>query len=170
MNLRNAKLDDLPTIVSIYNSTIESRMVTADMLPVTVEEKISWFNKHHSKRPLWIVEQDNDTIGWVSLQDFYGRPAYDGTAEISIYLDEKWRGKGFGKMILELSISRAVPLEIHTLLGYIFAHNITSLQLFTNAGFMEWAHLPAIAVIDGNNFSLKIFGKKIMPNSVIPSQ
>jgi L-amino acid N-acyltransferase YncA len=45
---------------------------------------------------LWIVENDeSEIIGWVSFQDFYGRSAYDGTAEISIYLDEKFRGKGY---------------------------------------------------------------------------
>lgn len=32
-----ARLEDLPRIVEIYNSTIESRMVTADLEPVTVE-------------------------------------------------------------------------------------------------------------------------------------
>jgi phosphinothricin acetyltransferase len=161
MIFRNASPEDLPAIVSIYNSTIESRMVTADMTPVTVEEKLSWFHEHHAQRPLWIVEEDNHTIGWISLQDFYGRPAYSGTAEISIYLHEKWRGRGFGKIILEQSIQRAAGLQIHTLLGYIFAHNITSLQLFAKAGFEEWAHLPDIAIMDGKNYSLKILGKKI---------
>lgn len=36
-------------------------------------------------------------VGWLSFQDFYGRKAYDITAEISIYLDEKFRGRGYGK-------------------------------------------------------------------------
>ena len=158
---RNATPEDLPEIVSIYNSTIESRLVTADLVPVTVEEKLPWFYEHHSKRPLWIVADDNQTLGWVSLQDFYGRPAYNGTAEISIYLHERWRGKGYGKKILERSIRYAATLQIHTLLGYIFAHNTVSLQLFSNAGFVEWAHLPGIAIMDGNDYSLKILGKKL---------
>ena len=36
-NLRNATEHDLPAIVAIYNATIPSRMVTADLDPVTVE-------------------------------------------------------------------------------------------------------------------------------------
>lgn len=161
MIFRNADQEDLPIIVDIYNSTIESRMVTADMAPVTVEEKLPWFYEHHTQRPLWMVEDNNQIIGWVSLQDFYGRPAYNGTAEISIYLHEKWRGKGLGQHILALSIQKAPDLQIQNLLGYIFAHNLKSLQLFTKAGFEEWAHLPGIAMMDGNNYSLKILGKRI---------
>ncbi|MEO7263423.1 MAG: N-acetyltransferase family protein [Ferruginibacter sp.] len=161
MIFRNATPEDLPAIVSIYNSTIGSRMVTADVEPVTVEEKLSWFHEHYTQRPLWIVEEDNQPIGWVSFQDFYGRPAYNGTAEISIYLHQKWRGKGLGKTILEMSILKATDLEIHTLLGYIFEHNIISLQLFAKSGFEEWAHLPGIAIMDGINYSLKILGRKV---------
>ena len=81
---RDAKLADLEKIVDIYNTTIASRMVTADTDPISVESRIQWFNEHTpEKRPLWVVENDkNDIVGWVSLQSFYGRPAYDGTVEI----------------------------------------------------------------------------------------
>ncbi len=37
----HASLDDLPSIVEIYNTTIESRMVTADLEPVTIESSRS---------------------------------------------------------------------------------------------------------------------------------
>ncbi|MBS1495752.1 MAG: N-acetyltransferase [Bacteroidetes bacterium] len=163
MKFRNAGLDDLPVIVAIYNSTIAGRMVTADLKPVQVAEKINWYNNHTAdKRPLWMVETDEDeVIGWVSFQDFYGRPAYAGTAEVSIYLDEKYRGKGFGKKILEYVFTKCKGLCIDTLLGFIFAHNAASIQMFMALGFEEWGHLKDIANMDGELCSLKIFGKKI---------
>lgn len=165
MHFRDAIPTDLPTIVAIYNSTIASRMVTADTAPVSTESRRQWFDAHSSnKHPLWIVE-DNDgiIIGWVSFQAFYGRPAYDGTAEISIYLDPLQRGKGYGKKILQYCIDNAGTLHINTLLGFIFAHNIPSLQLFTALGFEEWGHLKNIAVLDGIERSLKILGKRVSP-------
>lgn len=163
MQFRDATIEDLPIIVAIYNSTIPGRMVTADTSAVTVADKLQWFNEHNTQtRPLWIVEEDDkNIIGWVSFQDFYGRPAYNGTAEISIYLDETKRGKGYGKKILEYAIAKSPSLGIHTLLGFIFAHNITSLQLFLQLGFEEWANLLDIAVLDEKSRSLKILGKKI---------
>lgn len=158
----DAVLADLDQIVAIYNSTIKSRMVTADLEPVSVQSKIAWFKEHTpDKRPLWTVKKSKEIIGWVSFQNFYGRPAYNGTAEISIYLHPDYRGKGLGKQILLHSINRCASLGINTLLGYIFEHNEPSLKLFLNAGFEEWAHLPNIAKLDGIERSVKILGKRI---------
>ena len=163
LSYRDATLNDLPKIVEIYNSTISSRMVTADTEPVTVESRIKWFGEHTSdSRPLWVVENQNQNIiGWISFQNFYGRPAYNSTAEISIYLDSGQRGKGIGKQVLKYSIDLAKQLGIKTLLGFLFAHNEPSLKLFKHFGFEEWATLPNIAVLDGIERSLKILGKRI---------
>lgn len=163
LKYRDAEQKDLEIIVGIYNSTVPTRMVTADTEPVSVESRRQWFNEHTAdKRPLWVVENDKDEIiGWVSFQNFYGRPAYDATSEISIYLHEKARGKGLGKELLEYSIKKSPSFHIKTLLGFIFAHNEASLRLFRNAGFEEWACLPDIAVLDGQERSLKILGMRV---------
>ena len=163
LHFRDASQQDLSSIVGIYNSTIATRMVTADTEPVSVESRQPWFDEHVSgKRPLWVLENDQkEIIGWVSFQNFYGRPAYDATAEISIYLHESARGKGIGRDVLAYSIKQAPSFGIKTLLGFIFAHNEPSLKLFRNAGFEEWAYLPNIAVLDGQEKGLKILGKRI---------
>jgi L-amino acid N-acyltransferase YncA len=163
MHFRNAEIEDLPVIVEIYNSTVAGRMVTADTEPVQVHEKEEWFHEHNDDtRPLWIAEDEqSEIIGWASFQSFYGRPAYSGTAEVSIYLHEDHRGKGYGKAILIHCINKAPELKLHTLLGYIFAHNTASITLFEKLGFEEWANLKDIAIMDSNYYSLKILGRKI---------
>jgi L-amino acid N-acyltransferase YncA len=163
MRFRDATLKDLPAIVEIYNSTVPGRMVTADTEPVCVESRIKWLEEHTpEKRPLWVVEDEhNNMMGWVSLQSFYGRPAYNATAEISIYLHAAARGKGLGKLVLKSALEKAPSLGIKTLLGFIFAHNIPSLSLFQNMGFEQWAHLPNIAVLDEVERSLIIMGKRL---------
>jgi len=163
MQFRDATIEDLPVIVAIYNSTIAGRMVTADTNPVAVADRVQWFNQHNKyKRPLWIAEDDNGKIaGWISFQDFYGRPAYNGTSEISIYVDENERGKGYGKKMLVYAIEKSPSLGITTLLGFIFAQNISSLRLFEKMGFKEWAHLENIAVLDDRECSLKILGRRV---------
>jgi len=163
LNYRDAVQDDLARIVEIYNSTIPTRMVTADTEPVTVESRQKWFDEHNpSKRPLWVIEKpDNKIIGWVSFQSFYGRPAYDATVELSIYLDSDQRGKGLGKEILQYCIDIAPGFGIKTLLGFILSHNEPSLKLFRHFGFDDWATLPNIALLDGQERSLKILGKRI---------
>lgn len=166
LKYRNATQNDLTKIVEIYNSTIASRMVTADTEPVSVNSKQKWFDEHSAdKRPLWVIEDaSNKIIGWVSFQSFYGRPAYDATVEISIYLDTEQRGKGLGKEILQYCIDQAPSFGIKTLLGFIFSHNEPSLKLFRHFGFEDWATLPNIAVLDGVERGLKILGKRITDN------
>jgi len=163
LKFRNANIEDLDGIVAIYNSTIASRTVTADTEPVTVESRSKWFYEHDTvKRPLWVVEDTaNNMIGWVSFQSFYGRPAYDATAEISIYLESTQRGKGAGKQILSYCIRMAPVYGIRNLLGFIFSHNTASLKLFRSFGFEEWGVLPDVAVLDGQTKSLTIVGRKI---------
>ena len=163
MHFRNAELKDLDRIVEIYNSTINDRMATADTAFQTTTDKKAWFENHNPQtRPIWMVEDESENfLGWVSIQDFYGRPAYSGTAEVSIYLAAAHRGKGLGKIILEKAVEKCKELELHTLLGFIFAHNKASIKLFENAGFTSYGLLPDVAYMDENPFSLCIMGKKI---------
>jgi phosphinothricin acetyltransferase len=165
MNLifRDAHLNDLPGIVAIYNATIPSRMVTADLEPVSVKSKMNWFHEHSAdRRPLWVIENEqSEMLGWVSFQDFYGRIAYNATAEISIYIDTAYQGKGIGRQALQYSMDHCGHLHIKTLLGFIFTHNTPSLKLFYQMGFEDWATLPNIANLDGIERSLKIVGKRV---------
>jgi L-amino acid N-acyltransferase YncA len=162
MIFRNATREDLPKIVEIYNTTVASRIVTADTEPVSVESRVRWFDEHNStSRPLWMIEDEGKIIGWASFQSFYGRPAYNATVEVSIYLDPSQRGKGYGKKVLQHVMEEAPALEVKTLLGFIFAHNEPSLRLFEGFGFKPWANFPNIAVLDGIERSLIILGKRV---------
>ena len=159
---RLARFDDLPAIVAIYNSTVAGRMVTADTEPVSVESRHAWFHAHTpEKRPMWVVEEGGRIIGWLSYSDFYGRPAYAGTAELSIYLHEDARGKGLGKYLLAEAIRFAPELKVHTLLGFIFGHNLPSLKLFEGFQFARWATMPGVATLDGIERDLIILGKRV---------
>jgi len=168
---RPATLNDLPAIVAIYNSTVASREVTADTEPVTVASRLAWFHEHTpERRPLWVIELDDDVsdpaseapiVGWISYSNFYGRPAYAGTAEVSIYIEESWRGKGVGRYALAEAIAFAPSIRVHTLLGFIFGHNLPSLALFGKFGFGTWANLPRVANLDGVERDLIILGKRV---------
>jgi L-amino acid N-acyltransferase YncA len=162
LQFRHATLEDLPKIIDIYNSTIASRMVTADTEPVTIDSRLSWFHEHGAKhRPLYVITEQDQIAGWISFQSFYGRPAYNGTAEISIYIDQSFRGKGIGRIAMEKAILECPELGIHTVLGFIFGHNVPSLALFEKFGFEKWGTLPKVAVLDQIERDLIIVGKRI---------
>ncbi len=159
---RLARQEDLDAIVAIYNSTIASRQVTADTEPVSVASRQAWFDEHTpEKRPLWVAEHDGTVIGWLSYSNFYGRPAYAGTAELSVYLHESARGKGLGRYFLEQAMAFAPTIQVHTLLGFVFGHNEPSLKLFEALAFERWANMPRVATLDGVERDLVILGKRV---------
>ena len=163
---RFARFDDLAAIVAIYNSTIASRQVTADLTEISVASREGWFHEHTPDfRPLWVVEADlgngTEVVGWMSFSDFKKRAAYDGTVEVSVYLAPAARGQGIGAYCLQLAEDYAPTIGVNTLLGYIFGHNTPSLRLFEKFGYAQWANMPRIATLDGIERDLIIVGKRL---------
>ncbi len=162
MNVRDAAVDDLPAIVEIYNAAIPGRMATADLDPVSVESRRTWFAEHSpDHRPLWVLEDGGEICAWLSFQPFYGRPAYSATAELSVYVAPRAHRLGFGKILVQRAVEHAPRLGIRTLLGFIFGHNEPSLALFRGFGFETWAHLPRVAELDGVERDLLILGRRV---------
>jgi L-amino acid N-acyltransferase YncA len=162
MNIRYAKEIDLPAIIGIYNASIPGRQATADLEPISVESRLDWFRSHSpDKYPIWVIGDRGEITGWLSLQEFYRRPAYHKTAEISIYIASAWQSKGLGKELLRHAITQCPNLGIITILGFIFGHNHPSLNLFASFGFAQWGCMPKIAELDGIERDVIVFGLRI---------
>lgn len=162
MHIRDATPKDLPAIVAIYNATVPTRLVTADTEPVSVASREPWLAEHSpARRPLWVAEENKQVAGWLSYSSFYGRPAYESTCEISVYLAAEYRRRGLGTQLLRQCIEHAPRIGVATLLGFIFAHNEPSLRLFEKLGFARWGHLPRVAVLDGVERDLVIVGRRV---------
>jgi len=160
--IRDALESDLPIIVDIYNATVPTRMVTAELEPTTVEARLPWFREHSpDQHPFWVAVSDSCVIGWLDFKKFLPRCAYRGTVEISVYVDEKFRRQGVARHLLEEAIARGPSLGITALVGLIFAHNEPSLKLFERLGFERWGLLPRIARLDNLERDLTIVGRHV---------
>lgn len=164
MKIRNALFSDLPEIIRIYNTSIPTRIATADTEPISVESRLDWFAKHNPQsRPLWVLEIDREVAAWIGLTSFYGgRPAYNATAEVSIYIAPQHQGKGYGTMLVRRMIEYCPNLQVTTLLAMYFDHNDASRRMFEKLGFEQMGHLPEIAVLDGKKYGLIIAAYKIV--------
>ena len=162
MIIRDAGEADLPTIVEIYNEAIRGRISTAQLDPVSVEERLPWFREHSPEsHPLWMAEIEGQIAGWLSFHSFITRCAYRSTAEISVYVSAKLRRLGVGRTLLEKAIAHSPRLEINALVGCIFGHNEPSLRLFERLGFERWGFLPRIARVDDVERDLVMVGRHI---------
>ena len=166
MKIRDAIEADLPAIVDIYNATVPTRMVTAELEPVSVERRVPWFREHTpDSYPLWVVETDDQIAGWLSFKEFIPRSAYRGTSELSVYVGEKFRRSGIARRLLEEAMKRSPALGLSALLGLIFAHNEPSLRLFAQLGFQRWGLLPRVARLDGVERDLIIVGRHVVSHA-----
>src|ERR1700737_3425041 len=108
MKIREAVESDLPAIIDIYNAAVATRVATAQLEPVTLEDRRDWLKEHSPNRhPFLVLEIDGHIAGWLTLKSFLPRCAYRGTAELSVYVDEKFRRRGIAKRLIEEAIARA---------------------------------------------------------------
>lgn len=162
MEIRDAVETDLPAVVEIYNSTVPTRIVTADTEPVSVESRLAWFHEHDPEgHPIWVAEVEGEIAGWLSFESFNKRPAYHATAEVSIYIAETHRRKAIGRRLLGEALRRSPELSSKTLTAGAFAHNGPSLELFEGFGFERWAFYPRVAELDGVERDLVVLGLRL---------
>ncbi|MEX2380856.1 MAG: N-acetyltransferase family protein [Opitutales bacterium] len=158
LHVRDATEADLPSIVDIYNQSIPDGWSTADTVPITVAARLEWFHKHDpKKRPLWVAEIDGKTIAWIGLTSFYGgRPAYDATSEVSLYIATHYHRRGIGTFLKRRIIEHCPELGVTSLLSMHFDHNAATRRMNERLGFQRVGHLPEIAVIHGQKRGLII--------------
>jgi len=137
-------------------------MATADTGPVTVESRREWFGEHTPDRhPLWVDERDGEVAGWLSLGTFYNRPAWDITAEVSVYVASAHQREGVATVLLEAAIAAAPALGLRVLIGIIFGHNEPSLALFKRSGFEQWGFMPGATELDEVERDVVFVGRRV---------
>jgi phosphinothricin acetyltransferase len=161
IRIQAAVADDLQPIVSIYNASIPGRLATADLEPVTVADRVAWFERHHAARPLWVARAEGEVVGWLSFESFYGRAAYERTAEISVYVAPGRQRLGIGHRLLSTAVERGPELGLSVLLGFIFGHNTPSLALFEGLRFTRAGTLGQVAELDGVLCDLVILWRRV---------
>ena len=161
--IRVASESDLPAIVEIYNQAVEQRFATADLRPVTVDQRRAWFDDHGpSSYPIYVFEQNQAVLGWCSFSSYRsGREAVRGTAEISYYVGLESQGQGVGSALVAHAVREAPRLGKRVLFGILLERNHASIRLMEKCGFELWGRLPDVAIIDGELVSHLYYGRRV---------
>ena len=163
VTIRTATINDLSSIVAIYNEAVEQRFATADLQPVTVNQRSAWFHEHDpASLPIYVAEREGVVVGWCSLSAYRsGRAAVKRTAEISYYVSAAVRRRGVGTALVQHAIEQAPHLGKRVLFGILLEKNASSIRLLTQCGFTLWGRLPDVAEIDGELVSHVYYGRNI---------
>ena len=154
--IRNATVHDIPAITEIYNEAILKTTSTFDTEPKTESEQIKWFQAHGSKNPVIVAVFATEITGWASLNAYSDRLGYADTAEVSLYIAEKFRGQGVGRALLKQLLVQGKEGGLYTVLARITEGNQISIDLHQEFGFVRVGVLRELGIKFGKRIDVHI--------------
>ena len=123
--------EDWPRVKQIYECGIATGHATFQNAAPDWEE----WDKSHIQSCRLVARDGELVIGWAALTSVSGRCVYAGVAELSVYIDEGYRGKGNGDKLLKELILQSELHQFWTLQAGIFPENISSIKMHLSNGF-----------------------------------
>lgn len=159
LKIRDAHIKDLKDITEIYNEAIVNTNATFDIKKKTIGEMKEWFTSHGSKNPIIIAEKDKKIVGWAALSKYDRKKAYIDTAELSLYVLEKYQGEGIGKKLMEKILKNGEKAGLHAVIARITEGNIVSIYLHKEFGFEKVGTLKKVGRKFGKILDVHILEK-----------
>lgn len=145
MEIRTLTPEDYTQVASIYKQGIDTGLATFQT------EATDWteWDKSHLPHSRLVTVIDNHVVGWAALSPVSNRCVYAGVGEVSIYIDEKHRGKGIGKLLLEKLVTESEYNGLWTLQAGVFPDNVGSIKLHEACGFRQVGYREKIGQMKG---------------------
>ena len=139
ITVRDATIDDLPSIAAIYTHYTLRTTTTFNIEVRTPREWRDRFQAHIVEGPYQLlVAVEGDTIlGYVETQQFRPKPAYARSVEISVYVSPDALGRSIGGLLFDALFARldADP-RFHRAFSIIALPNDASIALHERFGFV----------------------------------
>ncbi len=145
MVIRDMKPSDWEEVARIYLEGIATGFATFETKAPTYEH----WDKAHTKECRLIAENDGETMGWAALSPVSSRCVYGGVGEVSVYISDKSRGKGVGKLLMRHLIDKSENAGFWTIQSGIFPENMGSIKLHEKMGFRYIGKRERVGKIHG---------------------
>ncbi|WP_434659365.1 arsinothricin resistance N-acetyltransferase ArsN1 family A [Paenibacillus polymyxa] len=161
LNVRTATSEDLERILEIYNQGIEDRIATLETEAKDFDYMVNWFSEHQNRYTVLVTESDGIVVGWASLNRYSHRCAYDGVADLSIYVERSFRSKGVGSTLHSKLEKEAKKSNFHKIVLFTFPFNENGQRLYRKIGYREVGVFEKQGVMDGQYIDVMIMEKLI---------
>lgn len=131
MDIRSLLPSDWQDIKSVYEKGIATGNATFQTSAPSWEE---WDSSHLAVCRI-VAEEEEKVVGWAALTPVSSRCVYAGVAEVSVYVDPEFSGRGIGLALLANLVGLSEDEGIWTLQAGIFPENLGSLRIHEKAGF-----------------------------------
>ena len=158
MAVRDATEADVAAICSIYNHEIENETTTFETEPWSPATQLPWFQSHQTPMlPLLVAQSaSGGVVGWAALSRWSPRSGYDGTVELSVFVERSQRRSGVARQLLQILIDRAREIGHRVILGRIEAGNDASRRLLTQMGFTSVGVMHAVGLKFGQVLDVEL--------------
>jgi L-amino acid N-acyltransferase len=143
MKLINCGPHQAEAIRAIFNEVIEHSTWHYDSAPRSLSDVQEWLEgKARENLPvIGLEDEGGDLAGFATYGPFRPQQAYRYTAEHSLYIEKRFRGKGLGGRLLDVLIAHAQTEGYHLLVGVIDSSNTPSIDLHKGRGFTHAGRL-----------------------------
>lgn len=115
MKIRVATAEDAKSIQRIYAPYVEKTAITFEYDVPRVDDFQRRIISTLKEYPFIVAMEQERIIGYAYAGLFHSRAAYQHSAEVSIYLKEKWHKKGIGKQLYRELENRLIQQNIFVL-------------------------------------------------------
>jgi len=133
--LRTATTADLRAMTDVYNEAVAHTLATFDTEPRGEDHYAAAVTSTRPGDHVVVAEVADQVVGMAYSGTYRPRRAYDGTREVSVYLDPAARGNGLGRLLYDELLARVDADGIHTCLAVIALPNPASEALHRAVGF-----------------------------------
>lgn len=163
-HVRNATVDDLTAIRHIYNEGIQDRIATLDDAPKSADDMSAWWSDHRDRYAVLVAEDKAaNVLGWAALNPYSHRCAYNGVADLSIYVARDARGTGVGSTLLGALERRAKEHGFHKIVLFALSGNSSSQGLYRKFDYREVGVFVEQGRLDGRFVDIIAMEKILKP-------
>lgn len=142
MRIRKAREEDLSRMLEIYRPYVEHTTVSFEYETPSLDAFRQRFLEHTVQFPWLALEEDGRILGYAYAGAPWERAAYRWCAEISIYLAESARGKGWGRQLLQ-ALEKILEWQGYRVLyALVTTENEGSVAFHETLGYKLTATLP----------------------------
>ena len=145
MEIRDAKDSDLPGLLEIYNEVIATSTAVYSYTPVTLDDRLQWWQARVARRfPVLVAVDSSGVLGFSTFGDFRAWPGYRHTVEHSVHVRADMRGRGVGSTLVTELFPRAEELGMHVMIAGVDAANLPSIRFHERLGFVQAGRLREV--------------------------
>ena len=141
VTIRTARFEDAADIQAIYAPFVQETSVSFETVPPSVETMAERISSNLARHGYFVAESDAGILGFAYASPYRPRPAYDRTAEVSVYLAPQAKGRGFAQALYRALFAHLAARGFHTAVAIVTLPNPQSAQLHERCGF---AHVGSL--------------------------